>query len=64
MNQVESNIIQLLNQKNYTNFPQLYKKDIFMNKPGLVMERFGHTLKYYLDERKRFSFTTTIQIGV
>lgn len=35
-----------------------------MNKPGIVMEKLGRTLDYYLKQKKRFSFKTTIQIGI
>jgi len=35
-----------------------------MDQPGFVMEKLGRTLDYYLKQKKRFSFSTTIQIGI
>ena len=64
MNKIESNIIKMLNRNQLANFPRLIQVGKFMDMPGLVMEKLGPTLEYYLKKKKRFSFKTTMQIGI
>ena len=65
MNRIESNVMKLLNRKAIKNFPKLLYSGIMPKGPGLILQRFGFTLDYYLTEREDlFSYRTTIQIGI
>ena len=47
MNITEGNVMKLLNQRQYRNFPQLLAMGVQNDKSYQIMERFGHTLEFY-----------------
>ena len=59
MNDTESKLLELLNQKKYKNFPKLLYTGTFDNRPCIIQERFGLTLEFYeMINKKTFSFKT------
>ena len=56
MNKIESNVLKMLNRLNYTNFPKMVFNGKMYGKYGLVITRFGMTLKeHYEQKMERFS---------
>jgi hypothetical protein len=65
MNQIEGSIVEKLNNKGYTNFPQLLGIGFKYHKHYQILERFGKTLEFYqLVNRDKFSFITVNLVGI
>ena len=66
MNELESDVLNALNDGKFKNFPILYSYGLHKNKPYQIQERFGHTLEYYqrLRNKNKFTFKTVHQIGI
>lgn len=65
-NDLEANVIMTLNERKYNNFPKLWIKCVYNEKPILVMEKLGPSLSDILNTSypDGFSLKTVQQIGI